>query len=296
MGAVSGMNTAAMTLVATNTPEAHIGHSIGMIQTGFMAGSLAGPALGAVVAEAFGYRGSFIFSGIMIMLLVPLVLFGVQENFVPVQTDAKTEKKKEAKKLDFKIVKKHHRLLSFMVIILAAQFCIQGNDTFIPLYIQEIYEGQGINFVVALAFGSSAGVAMLTTSRLGRLGDTKGNEKIITVCLLGLGLCIFLQSLLSNIFLAIFLRLMAGFFIGGIVPNCYAVISKFTPTEARGSVLGMTTSFSALGNFAGPLVCGAIVANSGIFFVFKVVGLVLLFCALQNIIYLKYFAGNRPNS
>jgi MFS family permease len=51
MGAVSGVNAAAMTLIATNTPEKNIGYALGLLQTGFMAGSFLGPALGALTAD-----------------------------------------------------------------------------------------------------------------------------------------------------------------------------------------------------------------------------------------------------
>lgn len=273
MGAISGTNAAATTLVATNTPEKHIGYSIGLIQTGFMAGTLAGPAIGAIVAEIVGYRGSFIFSGIAILLLIPVVVFGVQEDFTPIKTK---KIQKEAQRFKFTLIKEHATLYLFIFIVFMAQLCIQGNDAFISLFVKAIYQGWGLNSVVAVVFGASAGATILTTSHLGKLGDKKGNFTIISFCLAGLGICIFLQSVISNIPLLIFLRLMSGVFIGGIIPNAYTSISKLTPNESRGSILGITTSFSSLGSFSGPLVSGVIAAKLGVVYVFETLGLLLL--------------------
>ena len=125
MGAISGTNAAATTLVATNTPEEHMGYSIGLIQTGFMAGTLAGPAIGAVVGEVVGYRGSFIFSGIAILFLLPVVLLGVKEDFKP---GAKIRKEKQ--KLSYDLFKKHNHLLFLLFLMFIAQLSMQGNDAF----------------------------------------------------------------------------------------------------------------------------------------------------------------------
>lgn len=282
MGAVSGVNAAATTLVATNTPEEQMGYSIGLIQTGFMAGTLAGPAIGAVIGELVGYRGSFIFSGIAILLLLPVVLFGVKEDFKPV---AKVRKEKQKFSFEFK---KNKDIVFFMFLMFVAQLCMQGNDTFIPLFVKEMYHGLRLNVAVAVVFGASAGATIFTTSSMGKLGDKIGNIRIITFCLLGFGVCIFLQALASNVYLLVLLRLITGVFIGGIIPNIYTSISKLTKPEVRGSVLGITTSIVALGSFSGPLISGVIVAKSGISPVFQELGMVLIITALLTMIYLRY--------
>lgn len=275
MGAVSGVNAAATTLVATNTPEEHMGYSIGLIQTGFMAGTLAGPALGAIIGELVGYRGSFIFSGIAILLLLPVVVFGVQENFEPV-LNVKTEKQK----FSFKIFKQYNSLLFFMFLMFIIQLCMQGNDAFIPLFVKEMYQGLRLNVAVAVVFGASAGATVFTISFMGKLGDKIGNIRIVALCLLGFGICISLQSLISNIFILIVIRILTGVFIGGVLPNIYLSISKLTKPEVRGGVLGITTSIVALGSFSGPVISGVIAAKGGVPAVFYSLGMVLLLTAL----------------
>lgn len=283
MGAVSGVNAAATTLVATNTPEKHMGYAIGLIQTGFMAGTLAGPAMGAIIGEVVGYRGSFVFSGIAILLLLPLVIFGVKEDFKPV---AKVRKEKQ--KWSFGLLNKYRSILFLMFLMFIVQICMQGNDAFIPLFVKDIYEGLGLNVAVAVVFGASAGATVFTTSYMGKIGDRIGNLRIITLCLLGFGMCIFLQSLITNIYVLVILRLTTGVFIGGIIPNIYTGISKLTQPEVRGSVLGITTSVVASGSFCGPLASGVIAANHGIHTVFITLGILLLLTAVFTISYLRY--------
>jgi DHA1 family multidrug resistance protein-like MFS transporter len=283
MGAVSGVNTAAMALIAATTPEKHTGHAIGLLQTGFMAGTFAGPALGAFVAEFVGYRGCFVFAGAVVLLLLPFVMFGVQENFAVAPQAKRGEKSKSARADVWGAGRQRRELFFLFAALFLTQFCLQGSDAFIPLYIKEIYGGDRLNAVSAAAFGVSAGATALVSPRLGKFGDSVGNRRIVQICLLGLGLCVMAQALSGDIRVLLGIRVLSGVFIGGVIPNCYTAISRLAAPATRGSAIGFSGAFSAIGSFGGPLLSGIIVASHGITPLFLVLGALLLCAWLRGI-------------
>ncbi|WP_258358729.1 MFS transporter [Moorella sulfitireducens] len=275
MGAISGFNAAAIAMVATTTPDEHMGYAVGMIQTGFMAGTIFGPAVGGIIADFVGYRGSFIVAGIVILILTPLLIFGVQEEFsLPTNADKKTKNN-----IGIGILKGNSTVIRFLIIIIIAQFSIQSADAFIPLFVQDIYRGKDLNLVVSLIYGATAVASVIMAPMLGKLGDVYGGTTILVICLLGLGVTTLPQALLHDVILLGGLRLVAGVFVGGIVPSINAVIAKTTNQQNRGSVLGLSASATAIGNFAGPMLGGILAAKAGIAAVFMVAGTIVIVTA-----------------
>ena len=65
-------------------------------------------------------------------------------------------------------------------------------------------------------------------------------------------------------------------FIGGILPTANALIGRSVSRENRGTIYGLTSSATFLGNSLGPLIGGGIAAGFGIRWVFVVTALLLL--------------------
>jgi DHA1 family multidrug resistance protein-like MFS transporter len=282
MGAFSGVNSAATTLAATTTPEKNLSFSIGVIQTGYMAGTLTGPLVGSLLSSVVGYRGCFIFSGIMIFLLLPFVVFGVKENFVGPE---KNEKQKSLKDI-FSAGENIKEISIFVFILFITQFAMQGNDSFTSLYVKSIYFGENLNTVVALSFGILAGVNILTVASVTRYSNKKGPVAIITIFLALYALCLYFQSM-SGIGTLILLRLFQGILIAGILPNCYTCITKLTKPHIRGLVLGITASFVALGSFIGPNASAFVSLHAGFSGIFVFLGLLVCVTFFLTGIFIK---------
>lgn len=63
MGAVSGYISAAITLVATQSPKENSGWALGTLSTGTVGGTLLGPLIGGYLAEVIGLRHVFFVTG-----------------------------------------------------------------------------------------------------------------------------------------------------------------------------------------------------------------------------------------
>ncbi len=82
-GLIAGFNPAATALVATNTPKEKVGYSLGVLQSGVVAGSIIGPLLGGFLADYVGFRAIFVYTGVLILLAALIVLIFVKEDFKP---------------------------------------------------------------------------------------------------------------------------------------------------------------------------------------------------------------------
>ena len=77
-GAITGTISAANALVAAAAPRERMGYAMGTLQMGLWSGTAAGPLLGGVLADAFGYRMPFYLTGVLLLLSGVLVTLGVQ--------------------------------------------------------------------------------------------------------------------------------------------------------------------------------------------------------------------------
>src|SRR5206468_10840497 len=78
-GLLSGYMPSAIALVATNTPEKHVGYALGIISTASAAATVTGPLLGGVVSHVVGPRDTFFLAGLMVTVAFLIALFWVKE-------------------------------------------------------------------------------------------------------------------------------------------------------------------------------------------------------------------------
>ncbi|HHW02311.1 MAG TPA: multidrug efflux MFS transporter [Thermoanaerobacterales bacterium] len=287
MGTLSGFNAAATALIATTTPVEHLGYAIGVLQTGRTGGTIFGPAIGGIIADIFGYRGSFIIAGCITLIGFPFILFGVKEekfsnDVIKVNEDITTDNKGKSKKKDFgfgeaiKIINKSPIILFMFLAIFLSQFGLQSMDAMLPIFIKSIYRGTRLNTAVSIIFAISSVAVVIMAPYWGKLGDKIGHQKILLISIVGSGLFTFFQVFTNNILQLAVLRFLSAGFDAGILPSAHAMIAKSCPEENRGSVYGVASGITAIGNFSGPMIGGIIAALIGIKSIFPITAALML--------------------
>ena len=84
-GLFAGYVPNATALIASQVPQNRSGYALGTLSTGLTAGVLIGPLLGGTLSEAFGMRGTFLLVGLILFICCLLTIFGLRENFQPVE-------------------------------------------------------------------------------------------------------------------------------------------------------------------------------------------------------------------
>lgn len=261
-GMFSGTVVAAITLVATGTPDEYLGRSLGIMQTAQFIGQSIGPLVGGATADALGYRNVFFVSAGLMLISVLATIILVREPKRAEAADQPKETAALARGGALAAVANRNTLL--LVLTLAGNsFAIAVLSPVLSLYIKQIIGGEVPN--LATIAGSVMSVAAFSSSLsaiyLGRLADRIGQKRILVTCVLGVALIHIPQSFVTHPNQLIFLRAIQGLFMGGIMPTANALLAKATSTEHRGAVFGFSHSAQAGGRAVGPMV-GAGVSNA----------------------------------
>jgi DHA1 family multidrug resistance protein-like MFS transporter len=258
-GAFSGTVAAAVTLVATETPEQYLGRSLGVVQTAQFVGQTVGPLLGGYAADSFGYRNVFFLSAILMLLSVLATVLFVREA----KRARPASEPRRARLGRPSLAGLGNRNTLILVLTLAGNsFAIAVLSPVLSLYIRSLI-GNVPN--LASIAGSVMSVAAFSSSvsaiLLGRLADRIGQKRILVACVMGIALIHIPQSMVTTPGQLIVLRAIQGVFMGGIMPTANALLAKSTTPDHRGAVFGFSQSAQAGGRAIGPML-GAAVSNS----------------------------------
>ncbi|MGI6604920.1 MAG: MFS transporter [bacterium] len=280
MGCLSGFIAASVAIVATGTPDEHLGYALGLLQTGQVAGTVAGPLVGGVLGGFISFRGLFRVSAGMLVLSFLLVLFLVKEKFVRAP-----EKSSGGFIADTKLVSSNPGLLQMFVVMLLAQFSIQIVEPVLTVYVKSLVGStEHLTLIVGIIFAVTGLANVAAAPFLGRRGDQCGHSRILIFTLIGAGLFYIPQAFVQTPWQLLSLRALLGIFLGGMIPCANAIIGKQVPDDMRGRAFGVTSSALALGNLIGPLAGSLFTTLFGLRSIFIATGIFLL----ADAVWVKY--------
>ncbi|RIX54036.1 MFS transporter [Paenibacillus nanensis] len=273
-GTISGFNPASIALVSTNTPKDKMGFAMGTLQSGAMAGTILGPFIGGLLADAVGYRPIFYITGALLFIASLLALFIVKETF----DLAKAARRAQASVLEgLKKVSRIQPLMALFAVTFLIQFANMSPMTLIPLYVQELHHSTANLAFLAGFVSAVTGISNLISSPLlGRLSDRIGAERVLAVSLIGSALAFIPQALADTVWQLILARFGLGIFLGGLIPAVNALIRKYTPDGMESRAYSFNSSTLSLGNMIGPITGGALSGYIGIHGLFLLSGGMML--------------------
>ncbi len=282
MGVFAGFSSAAIALVASQVPEGRLGYSLGWLSTGQLVGSLIGPIIGGMLADATGsYRIPFYCTSATIFLSMALVWFTVREDFVrppPGRAARSTIRGLIA-------LVTAPALLALFFVLLMAQFGVRTVQPVVTLYVQEMVGLRpDIATLAGIAFSITGLANVISAPFLGNRSDQIGYRRVLLICLLGGTLMTLPQAFTGNYWLFTAERFGVGLFIGGLLPAANAMVGRLVSRADRGAVYGLTSSAMFMGNSLGPLMGGAIAASFGLRWVFLLTAAVMA----ANLVWVYY--------
>ncbi|KKE79397.1 MFS transporter [Oceanobacillus caeni] len=275
MGIVTGFIPMSQAFISTQTPKEVAGKVLGTLQTGNITGSLMGPMLGGILADTFGFAGTFKWISLTIFISAILVAFGIKEINVKLSNDAKDYKSYSSKEVILYILRSPVLLVVLLLstLVQIAHFSIQP---ILSLFVAEIHGPESLAFFAGLAFSAAGLGNLLMSRRWGKYGDKHGHTKILIILLFVAGMVYLPGAFVTNIWQLVILRFLLGVSIGGIVPVRMAYIRTAAPLSMQGEVIGYNTSLRFLGNIIGPALGGFLAAINGFSTVFVVTSLLLI--------------------
>ncbi|GKU79906.1 MFS transporter [Paenibacillus sp. L3-i20] len=272
-GTISGFNPASIALISATTPKERMGFAMGSIQSGAMAGTILGPFIGGLLADAVGFRPIFYITGALLFIASLLALFVVKESFDLAKAAARVQTSVIE---GFKQISRIPQLMALFGVTFLIQFANMSPMTLIPLFVQDLHGStQNIAFLAGFV-GAATGLSnMIASPILGKLSDKIGAERVLAVSLVGAALAFIPQAFAETVWQLVLARFGLGLFLGGLIPAVNALIRTYTPDGMESRAYSFNTSTLSLGNMVGPITGGALSGYIGI------QGLFLVSCVLM---------------
>jgi len=261
-GMLTGSVTAATALVATTAPRERIGYAVGMLQVAVYTGASAGPLLGGVLSDHFGYRTTFWVTGGLLFVAALGVLFFAREEFEPVASPAGEQAEvdpggaRSLRRVWSRLAPVLGSLALLGVLGVRLMMRLGANllRAVLPLFVQEIAPaGDRVASITGLISGVSAGAGALGALWLGRLGDRVGYRRILMICALVSAVCYVPQGFVSDPMWLLPLQAGTGLAMGGILASVSASLARLAPEGREGLVYGVEASVVSVASVIGPM-------------------------------------------
>ena len=247
-GLLSGFIPAAVALTSVSVPDAKVRDALNAVSGAQYLGSAIGPAVGAAMALAFGYRGAIFCSGLLIAAVATAVVF-----LVPADSVRKKERDPSGGATALAPFKP---TLQFALAILL-YFTLFAMATFrsvaTPIALKGI-AGASVTQATGLAFAmggiaSAVGVWALSTRFFRQLRLRK--VLAITCVLTALGHL--LLALSNSVWLYVLAFTLASFLNASMMPATNTMIALNVSRERRGTAFGIGSAAQAIAFMVGPM-------------------------------------------
>lgn len=289
-GLASGSVAPTMALAASSAPKHRIAFTIGAVQSALFLGTTVGPLFGGFLADAVGYRATFMIAGGVVIAAALLLLVFVQENFQR-PADPKPIFARAAFTDLFSLItsKELAPLLGTMFIVQIAPMMM---FTILPVLLVSFVQGSvatttGVAFAI---LGLTASVAAYAT---GWLSSKMSLTKMLVAACVGAGI-FYIPLTFVNSILPLYLFLgIGGLFQGILSSSTNGLVGLMLPPEKQATGFGATQSTFALAIAIGPLLGAGIATVGGLRAVFPFQAAALLVTA-AIVVWLLAGRDNNP--
>ena len=247
-GLLSGFVPAAVALMSVSVPDAKVRDALNTVSGAQYLGSAIGPAVGASMALAFGYRGAIFTSGLLIAAVATAVIFVVP-------ADSVRKKQRDAKGAAIELPPFKPTVQFALAILL--YFSLFALTTFrslaTPIALKDIAaasvtEATGLAFALG-GVASALGVWVLST-RFFRRWRLR-NILAITCVLTALGHLALAAS--HTVWLYVPAFTAASFLNASMMPATNTMIALNASRDRRGTAFGIASAAQALAFMVGPM-------------------------------------------
>jgi DHA1 family multidrug resistance protein-like MFS transporter len=262
-GCLTGTIAAATTLVASSVPRQRSGYALGLLQMAVYSGASAGPLLGGLVADHFGYRAAFVVTGALLFVAGITVDIFVQEEFDPPPREAGS--RKDDFWLGVRAAFRSRELLVVLGIELMMRLGTKVMGPVLPLFVQTLVPGEArIASLVGLITGLGAATSAVGAILLGRASDRFGYRTVLLACALGAAVVYVPQFFVTTPVQLLILQAAVGAVMGGGLAAIGAMLANLSPEGRQGAVYGLDWSAVAMANGLGPMTGAAVALGLGL--------------------------------
>lgn len=234
--------------------------SMAVFLSAFFSGALCGAAIGGIVAERLGYSVTFLLSAYLAVVCALFVFWFIPERRQPVVSFTG-----KGFTPDFRVVFRNKRFLvvTFFAAI-PAKICLTGFLYYTaPLFLQHLGASQSNAGRMIMAYGLSV---MMVSPLSARLADRMAGGRLLIIAggLLASGAIVlphFYESTLAMTLSICLLGVAHGVSVSPQVPLIVEALEREGEKIGTGAAIGLFRFVERIGNIAGPLIAGVLIAN-----------------------------------
>ncbi len=277
-GATSGFIAATLSFTISNTPFERQGYAVGVLQSSQSAGGIAGPLIGGIISDIFGFRVVFFLVAILCVASALLI------SLLVIEYNKSVENGKDSVIGILKLILRDRKYGVPMLIIILGQIGIFLTFPILPYYLELLNAPKSfLSSLTGIMVGLSGFFNILFAPIWGRWSDRKPIQRLIRIASLALGLAMLLHSVVGYFLLLFPLRIAVGIFIAGLVPTMYSHLGKIIDNGKVGSIMGFASSASLFGSLLAFLGSAMLSSNLDLHWGFVVSGAILISIYLLRI-------------
>ena len=278
-GVFSGFNPAAIALATVSVPESRVRTAVNMVSGAQYIGMAIGPALGALLNIAIGFRWATVISGVCMVIVTYLVHRMVPADTVTPAPAAMALGKEgsQARTVAFRI-SLQLALAMFVYFIIFSLNNFRALSTSVALHkldMAQAISSTGIAFSL-VGVARCLGVLMVSTGAMRRLGlrALLAGTSALT------GLAYLALAASDTVPLFVIALTLGGLLNAAMFPPTNTLIALHSDKSRRGTAFGLASSAQALAFVLGP-VTAAVLAATSFTIGFAVIGGVMLLLAVM---------------
>jgi DHA1 family multidrug resistance protein-like MFS transporter len=259
-GLVSGVVSAANALVAASTPKEHSGEALGLLQMSRWVGVSAGPLLGGLLGEAFGFRESFWITGGCLALAGLAAVYWVKEDFTP-----QPEKQRSSFWASYRALFTAPGMVGLYSLTFLRSLGATLTLPIASLFVVSLLGSeQGAAWTTGLIIGATSFSSALSAAWLGHLGDRHGHGRVLIGAALAAALLFIPQAWVTTAWQLGLLQALSGLAVGGLLPSTAALMNLWAPAGNQGATYGLDNSLQAAARTVAPMIGAAIAVWFGL--------------------------------
>ena len=250
-GVFSGFIPASVALTSVSVPDSRLNSSLSIVTGAQYLGNTLGPAIGAGLALALGYRGAILVAALLPSLIATVVLFVVPEDLVgpaarPTTPGEKPKLEPFSKSLSFQFA-----LVIFLYFLLFALTLLLRQVT--PIALKSI-DSEGAVAISGLAFTLGGLASALAVVVAGRKFFRPGRlRSALAICAALTGGAHLLLALADTVPLYVVAFCLISLLEAAMIPATNTLIAANVSRERRGTAFGVAGSAQAIAFMAGPI-------------------------------------------
>ncbi len=232
-------------------------------------GQTLAPIAGGILISSFGFGVPFFISGIFALIGLSIVTF--------LKNPSPSHVRKDIGKYFISGIKEviSNKNILFTSTIVASQMIVVGGyNGFFPIYAMESLKLDAWH--IGIIFGVQSITTLLARPVMGKFSDTFGRKPLITFALFTSVILISVLSFINSFLILLIIGCIWGLTTSVISSVTVAFITDLSKKEIYGAAHGTFGTIYDIGEAAGPIIAGFILAKFGFSVMFSILALQLL--------------------